>query len=46
MKGKCIMKMYKIIKERRVVLNFTQKQVSRYLGVTTPAVNKWERGIT
>lgn len=40
-KGKCIMKLNKIIKERRLALNFTQEQVAKYLGVTTPAVNKW-----
>lgn len=38
------MKMHKIIKERRLALNFTQEQVAKYLGVTTPAVNKWEKG--
>lgn len=37
------MKMHKIIKERRLALNFTQEQVAKYLGVTTPAVNKWEK---
>lgn len=35
--------MHKIIKERRLALNFTQEQVAKYLGVTTPAVNKWEK---
>lgn len=40
------MKMHKIIKERRLALNFTQEQVAKYLGVTTPAVNKWEKGIS
>ena len=39
------MKMHKIIKERRLALNFTQEQVAKYLGVTTPAVNKWEKGV-
>ena len=38
--------MHKIIKERRQALNFTQEQVAKYLGVTTPAVNKWEKGIS
>lgn len=41
-KGKCIMKLNKIIKERRLALNFTQEQVAKYLG----AVNKWEKGIS
>lgn len=40
------MKMHEIIKERRLALNFTQEQVAEYLGVTTPAVNKWEKGIS
>lgn len=40
------MKMHEIIKERRLALNFTQEQVAIYLGVTTPAVNKWEKGIS
>lgn len=40
------MKMHKIIKERRLALNFTQEQIAKYLGVTTPAVNKWEKGIS
>ena len=40
------MKMHEIIKERRLALNFTQEQVAKYLGVTTPAVNKWEKGIS
>lgn len=40
------MKIHEIIKERRLALNFTQEQVAEYLGVTTPAVNKWEKGIS
>lgn len=40
------MKMHEIIKERRLALNFTQEQVAKYLGVTTPAVNKWEKGVS
>lgn len=38
------MKINEIIKERRTAKNFTQEQVAEYLGVTTPAVNKWEKG--
>lgn len=37
------MKIHEIIKEHRLALNFTQEQVAMYLGVTTPAVNKWEK---
>ncbi|HIT91241.1 MAG TPA: helix-turn-helix transcriptional regulator [Candidatus Merdenecus merdavium] len=34
------------IKENRKSLGMTQEQVANYLGVTAPAVNKWENGIT
>lgn len=40
------MKINEIIKERRLAKKFTQEQVAYYLGVTTPAVNKWEKGIS
>lgn len=40
------MKINQIIKERRTALNLTQEQVASYLGVTAPAVNKWEKGGT
>ncbi len=33
-----------IIQQRRKALGLTQEQVADYLGVTAPAVNKWERG--
>lgn len=36
----------KIIKEKRKELGFTQEQVAQYLGVSAPAVNKWESGNT
>lgn len=39
------MKMQEIIKLKRKELNLTQEQVAQYLGVTAPAVNKWEKGI-
>ena len=38
------MKINEIIKLKRKELNLTQEQVAEYLGVTTPAVNKWEKG--
>lgn len=38
------MKIHEIIRERRLAKNFTQEQVANYLGVTPPAVNKWEKG--
>lgn len=33
----------KVIQERRKALNLTQAQVADYLGVSAPAVNKWEK---
>lgn len=38
------MKMNDIIKRRRKELELTQEQVAEYLGVTAPAVHKWEKG--
>ncbi len=35
-----------VIKERRKEIGLTQEQVANYLGVSTPAVNKWENGAT
>lgn len=40
------MKINEIIKKRRNSLGLTQEQVADYLGVSTPAVNKWEKGST
>lgn len=40
------MKMNDIIKQKRLEKGFTQEQVANYLGVTTPAVSKWEKGTT
>jgi transcriptional regulator with XRE-family HTH domain len=37
-----IMKMNEIIRTRRKALGMTQEQVAVLLGVSTPAVNKWE----
>lgn len=34
------------IRERRLALNMTQEQVAARLGVSAPAVNKWERGVS
>lgn len=33
-----------IIREKRKELGLTQEQTAAYLGVSTPAVNKWEKG--
>jgi len=35
-----------IIQQKRKELGYTQEQVANYLGVSTPAVNKWEKGST
>lgn len=40
------MKMNEIIRKKRKELNLTQEQIAEYLGVSTPAVNKWEKGST
>ena len=40
------MKINEIIRERRLAKGFTQEQVANYLGVSAPAVNKWEKGIS
>ena len=32
------------IKNYRKTAGLTQEQVANYLGVSTPAVNKWEKG--
>lgn len=40
------MKINEIIKEKRLALGYTQEQLAKYLNLTTPAVNKWERGVT
>ena len=39
------MKINEIIKEKRKQRSLTQEQVAEYLGVSTPAVNKWEQGV-
>lgn len=35
-----------VIHEKRKEIGLTQEQIADYLGVSTPAVNKWERGAT
>lgn len=39
------MKIHEIIRKYRKEACLTQEQVANYLGVTAPAVNKWERGV-
>ncbi len=38
------MKINQMIREKRKELSLTQEQVADFLGVSTPAVNKWEKG--
>lgn len=40
------MKINQIIREKRRELSLTQEQIAEFLGVSTPAVSKWERGST
>lgn len=35
-----------VIREKRKQMGLTQEQMGSYLGVSTPAVNKWEKGVT
>ena len=35
-----------IIKKYRKESGFTQEEMANRLGVTTPAVNKWENGVS
>ena len=35
-----------IVREKRKEIGLTQEQIAEYLGVSTPAVNKWEKGAT
>jgi len=40
------MNISQVIRKHRKEQNLTQEQVANYLGVTAPAVNKWENGIS
>lgn len=40
------MSLHIIVRERRKKLGLTQEQLADYLGVSAPAVNKWEKGAT
>lgn len=39
-----MMKINEIIRTRRKELKLTQEQAAEYLGISAPAVNKWEKG--
>ena len=34
-----------VIQEKRRELGLTQEQLAQFLGVSTPAVSKWEKGV-
>lgn len=40
------MKINEIIRQKRLRKGFTQEQVANYLGVSVPAVSKWETGVS
>ncbi len=40
------MKINQIIREKQKELSLTQEQIAEFLGVSTPAVNKWEKGVS
>lgn len=44
--GGVSMPMNTVVKEKRKELGLTQEQVANYLGVSTPAVSKWEKGVS
>lgn len=35
-----------VIRRKRKEQGLTQEQVAQHLGVSAPAVNKWERGVS
>lgn len=40
------MKINEVIRKYRKEQNLTQEQIANFLGVTSPAVNKWENGVS
>ena len=40
------MKIHEIISKKRIEKGYTQEQMASFLGVSTPAVNKWEKAIS
>lgn len=40
------MKIHEVIRKNRKERGLTQEELAKYLGVSTPAVNKWEKGLS
>lgn len=40
------MRIHEIIREKRLEQKMTQEQLAEKLGVSAPAVNKWEKGVS
>lgn len=40
------MKINMVIKNKRIEQNLTQEQLANHLGISAPAVNKWEKGVS
>ncbi len=40
------MKLNNRLREKRKLLGLTQEQVAKHLGISAPAVNKWEKGLS
>ena len=40
------MKINEIIRKKRMEKGYTQEQMASFLGVSAPAVNKWEKAIS
>ena len=45
-KDDAILKLNNIMKQNRLEQGLTQEQLAKRLGVSTPAVNKWEKGVS
>ena len=40
------MKIHENIRKKRKEKGMTQEELASYLGISTPAVNKWEKGLS
>ena len=41
-----MMKIHENIRKKRKEKGMTQEELASYLGISTPAVNKWEKGVS